>query len=137
MTRARAVSLSLAAARTDICTQAGATPVLARGVMRTRRTRSDIKGSADINLYKLFLEAAHAVLRPSGRLGFIVPSGLYSDSGTRALRDLFLNHCHWEWLFGIENRDKMFPIDSRFKFNSVIVEKSGTYRGDPHRLHAP
>ena len=84
------------------------------------------QGSADLNLYKLFLEAAHAVLRPGGRLGFIVPSGLYSDNGTRALRDLFLNHCHWEWLFGIENRDGVFPIDSRFKFNPVIVEKGGT-----------
>ena len=84
------------------------------------------QGSADINLYKLFLEAAHAVMQPGGRLGFVVPSGLYSDSGTRALRDLFLNHCQWEWLFGIENRDGVFPIDSRFKFNPVIVEKGGT-----------
>ena len=84
------------------------------------------QGSADLNLYKLFLEAAHAVLRPGGRLGFIVPSGLYSDNGTGALRNLFLNHGHWEWLFGIENRDKIFPIDSRFKFNPVIIEKGGT-----------
>ena len=84
------------------------------------------QGSADLNLYKLFLEAVHAVLRPGGRLGFVVPSGLYSDSGTRALRDLFLNHCHWEWLFGIENRDGVFPIHRSFKFNPVIIEKSGT-----------
>ena len=28
-------------------------------------------------------------------------------------------------LFGIENRDKVFPIDSRFKFNPVIVSKGG------------
>ena len=32
------------------------------------------QGSADLNLYKLFLEAAHAILRPGGRLGFVVPS---------------------------------------------------------------
>ena len=44
------------------------------------------QGSADINLYKAFLEAAHALLRSGGRLGFIVPSGLYSDHGTGALR---------------------------------------------------
>ena len=81
------------------------------------------QGSADLNLYKLFLEAAHALLRPDGRLGFVVPSGLYSDNGTGALRRLFIERCRWEWLFGIENRDKIFPIDSRFKFNPVIVEK--------------
>lgn len=81
------------------------------------------QGSADLNLYKLFLEKAHALLGPQGRLGFLVPSGLYSDHGTQALRLLFLEHCRWEWLFGIENRDKVFPIDSRFKFNPIIVQK--------------
>ena len=84
------------------------------------------QGSADLNLYKLFLEAVHTLLRPGGRLGFVVPSGLYSDNGTGPLRRLFLDRCRWEWLFGIENRDKVFPIDSRFKFNPVIVEKGGT-----------
>ena len=83
------------------------------------------QGSADINLYKAFLEAAHALLRNGGRFGFIVPSGLYSDHGTGALRRLFLDHCGWEWLFGFENREKIFDIDSRFKFNPVIIEKGG------------
>ena len=84
------------------------------------------QGSADLNLYKLFLESVHTLLRPVGRLGFVVPSGLYSDKGTGALRRLFLDQCRWEWLFGIENRDKIFPIDSRFKFNPIVVEKGGT-----------
>ncbi len=83
------------------------------------------QGAADINLYKAFLEEAHALLRPEGRLGFIVPSGLYSDHGTGGLRRLFLDHCRWEWLFGFENRDKVFEIDSRFKFNPVIIRKGG------------
>ena len=84
------------------------------------------QGSADLNLYKLFLEAAHALLRRGGRLGFLIPSGLYSDHGTGALRDLFLERCRWEWLFSFENRQGVFPIDSRFKFNPVIIEKGGT-----------
>jgi hypothetical protein len=83
------------------------------------------QGSADINLYKAFLEQAHALLRPDGRLGFIVPSGLYSDHGTGGLRRLFLDQCRWEWLFGFENRDKVFEIDSRFKFNPIIIQKGG------------
>ena len=83
------------------------------------------QGSADLNLYKLFLEAAHALLKRGGRLGFVVPSGLYSDAGTGALRRLFMERCRWEWLFGIENRDKIFPIDSRQKFNPVVIEKGG------------
>ena len=84
------------------------------------------QGSADLNLYKLFLEAAHGLLKGGGRLGFIVPSGLYSDHGTGALRRLLLDHCRWEWLFGIENRDKIFPIHRSYKFNPIIVQKGGT-----------
>ncbi len=84
------------------------------------------QGSADLNLYKLFLEASYSLLRPSGRLGFIVPSGLYSDHGTDALRRLFLEKSRWEWLFGIENRNKIFPIHRNYKFNPVVVEKGGS-----------
>ena len=83
------------------------------------------QGSADLNLYKLFLEGAHALLRSGGRLGFVVPSGLYSDAGTGVLRHLFMERCRWVWLFGIENRDKVFPIHRSYKFNPVIIEKGG------------
>ncbi len=84
------------------------------------------QGSADLNLYKLFLEAAHALAGEGGRIGFLVPSGLYSDNGTGALRTLFLRSCRWEWLFGIENGTKIFPIHRSYKFNPVIVEKGGS-----------
>ncbi len=119
------------------------------------------QGSADLNLYKLFIETAHALLTQpgpgasgantgdecdgdadtraektrgertadadarGGRLGFLVPSGLYSDHGTGALRGLFLERCRWEWLFGVENRDRVFPIHRSYKFNPVVVEKGG------------
>jgi hypothetical protein len=84
------------------------------------------QGSADINSYKLFLEQAHALLRPDhGRLGLIVPSGLYSDHGTGALRRLFIDQCRWEWLFGFENREGIFDIHRSFKFNPVIIAKGG------------
>ena len=84
------------------------------------------RGEGKAYTYKLFLESSHTLLKPAGRLGFIVPSGLYSDNGTSALRRLLLDHCHWEWLFGIENRDKIFPIHRSYKFNPVVVEKGGT-----------
>jgi len=83
------------------------------------------QGSGDLNLYKLFLEQAHLLLREGGRLGFIVPSGLYSDHGTGGLRTLFLDRCQWEWLFGFENRNGIFDIHRSFKFNPVIVQKGG------------
>ena len=84
------------------------------------------RGEGKAYTYKLFLELAHALLRNGGRMGFIVPSGLYSDHGTGALRRLFLDRCEWEWLFGFENRDSVFEIHRSFKFNPIIITKGGT-----------
>jgi len=84
------------------------------------------QGSADINLYKMFLESAHAFCNKGGRFGLISPSGIYTDKGTTDLRELFIDRCSWEWLFGFENRKKIFDIDSRFKFCPIIIKKGST-----------
>ena len=73
----------------------------------------------------MFVEQGHAVLRGGGQLGMLVPSGLYTDKGTGDLRRLLLRGCRWRWLYGFENRNKVFDIDSRFKFAVVIAEKGG------------
>ena len=83
------------------------------------------QGSGDINLYKMFLEQGHAILNENGRMGFIVPSGIYSDHGTGNLRTLFLERCRWQWLFGFENREGIFDIHRSFKFNPIIIQKGG------------
>ena len=83
------------------------------------------QGSADINTYKMFLELSHALVGENGRFGMLVPSGIYTDKGSTALRELFLERCRWEWLFGFENREKIFDIHRSFKFGPVIVEKGG------------
>lgn len=83
------------------------------------------QGKGKAYTYKLFLELGHALCRDGGRFGMIVPSGIYSDDGTTVLRSLFLDECRWEWLFCIENRAKVFAIDSRFKFCPLVVQKGG------------
>jgi hypothetical protein len=80
-------------------------------------------------LYKMFLEQAHALLAENAtnpRLGLIVPSGLYSDFGTgRSCAVCLSTAAVGKWLFGFENREGIFDIDSRFKFNPVIIAKGG------------
>ncbi len=88
------------------------------------------QGSADLNTYKLFLEQSRAILRKGGRLGFVVPSGLYTDAGAKDLRDTFLTQDAWELLYGFENRRKIFAIDSRFKFVVTVVTKAKPGTGD-------
>lgn len=83
------------------------------------------QGVADLNAYKLFLERGFGLLAEGGCLAFLVPAGIYCDRGSKALRELFLDHGRWDWLFGFENRQRMFPIDSRFKFCAILVRKGG------------
>ena len=75
--------------------------------------------------YQLFVEQSLALLSTGGRCGIIIPSGIYSDAWSRPLRNALLHSCRWEWLFCMENRRRIFPIDQRYKFNATIVEKGG------------
>jgi hypothetical protein len=86
------------------------------------------QGSADLNSYKMFVEAGHALLRLGGQLGLVVPSGLYTDQGTGELRKLLLNSCRWRWLYSFENRNTLFDIHRSFKFCVAILEKGGSTR---------
>ena len=108
---------------------------LAGGWEVARRKRSNlahrsqpygIQGSGKVYTYKLFAEAAYHLLRDGGRLGMLVPSGIYTDQGTTELRKTFLQRCSWEWCYGFENRAKLFPIDSRYKFVPIVVERGGS-----------
>lgn len=83
------------------------------------------QGSADLDSYKLFVERAHGLLRAGGRLGMIVPSGLYADKSAAPLRRLLLDHCNWEWLYAFENRGGIFDIHRSFKFAAIVLEKGG------------
>ena len=83
------------------------------------------QGSADLNTYKLFLEAAHHLIRDGGRLGMLVPSGIATDKGTTSLREVLLDSCSWEWCYGFENREGLFPIHGGYKFNPIVVERGG------------
>ena len=84
------------------------------------------QGSADLNTYKMFLEAGHALLRDGGRLGLLVPSGIYSDKGAGSLRRLFLTKARWSHLYAFQNERFIFgAVDHRFKVAAIQVEKGG------------
>ncbi len=91
--------------------------------------QSDVIGGkkvgGDLNYYKLFLERSYQLLRPKGYLGILVPSGIYTDAGTKGLRKLFFENGRTKELYCFENRRKIFPIDIRFKFTIFINQKSG------------
>ena len=82
------------------------------------------QGRGDTATHKLFIERMYNLLRNSGRLGYIVPSGIYTDLGTQDLREMFLNEGHIQYVFSFSNERFFFPgVDHRFKFALIGAQK--------------
>lgn len=84
------------------------------------------QGGSEPNAYKLFVEQSHAILREGGQLALLLPSAIYTDRGSAGLRRLLLERSQLRWLLSFENRERVFPIDGRFKFCVLIAEKGGS-----------
>ena len=82
-------------------------------------------GKGDINTFKLFLEQFFTVLKDGGRMGIVVPSGLYTDQGCQPLRQLFFDRKRVDFLYCFENRRAIFNIHRSFKFVLFGSQKGG------------
>lgn len=87
---------------------------------------NDKKAGSDINLYKLFLEQCFNLLCPQGRCGIIVQSGIYTDLGTKQLRQMLFSKCRLNSLFGFSNEKFIFEaVHHAQKFCILTFEKGG------------
>lgn len=87
------------------------------------------------NLYNLFTEQCFNLLKPEGSCGIVIPSGIYTDLGTKQLREMLFEKTKITGLFGFENRKIIFEgVDSRFKFVVLTFEKSGSTVQFPARF---
>ncbi|RLA97064.1 MAG: hypothetical protein DRG83_16505 [Deltaproteobacteria bacterium] len=97
-----------------------------------------------IDLYKAFLERFFMILRNGGRMGIVVPSGIYTDQGCQPLREMFFNQSRIKFLYCFENRRAVFNIHRSFKFVLFGTQKGGKtdqfkcafMEHDPERLPA-
>ncbi len=93
------------------------------------------KAGTDINLYKLFVEQSYRLLKKNGQCGIVIPSGIYSDLGTRQLRELLFDQTTIDGLFCFENRKEIFEgVHRSFKFVILTFEKSGKTTSFPSRF---
>lgn len=84
------------------------------------------KTGTDINLYKLFVEQCFNLLRPGGYCGIVIPSGIYTDLGTKQLREMLFGETQVTGLFCFENRKEIFEgVHRSFKFLVLSFEKGG------------
>ncbi len=87
--------------------------------------RKTMSGHTD--LYKLFTERAYQLANNGGMVGLVVPSGIYTDLGTKSLRRMLFEHCQLKEMFGFENRKFVFQdIDQRYKFVLLTFQKGGS-----------
>jgi len=85
-----------------------------------------LQGRGHVNQYQLFVERALSALRPGGRIGIILPSGIQTDVGSANLRHALIDGCAIDTWLGFENRHAIFPIHRGVRF----VLLAGT-RGAP------
>lgn len=81
------------------------------------------QGKGHFNAFKIFTEKFHQLIGYGKNMGIIVPSGLYTDDGCSALRELLLYQSKIIELFCFENKNKIFPIHSSFKFVILTAAK--------------
>ncbi|MBI0539392.1 hypothetical protein D9599_28120, partial [Roseomonas sp. KE2513] len=67
-------------------------------------------GKGDLNVYRMFVEAALHHVRPNGRVAQLVPEGLYSGANVATIRATLFDRFTTERLVGFENtRGIWFP----------------------------
>ena len=77
-------------------------------------------GAAHEDVSKYFLDRAARLVRDGGAVGMVAPSVVYNGDGCVGLRRHLLDSTSIERFYGFENRRKIFPIDSRLKFVSLV-----------------
>lgn len=88
--------------------------------------RFPLSGVGDTNLYALFTELFTQVLRPEGRAGAIVPSGICSDSTTQDLFSNLVKEHRLASVTSFENEERtLFPaVHHSFKFCMMVIAPS-------------
>ncbi|MBU4086771.1 MAG: N-6 DNA methylase, partial [Nanoarchaeota archaeon] len=59
--------------------------------------------SGDLDLYKIFTERAHMLVKNEGIVGFVIPSGIYTDLGAKGLRTMLFDNCAIKAMYSFEN----------------------------------
>lgn len=82
------------------------------------------KAGSDVNLYKLFVEQCYNLLKKKGYCGIVIPSGIYTDLGTKQLRELLLNETEILHLISLSNERNLFEgVMHNFKFCLLSYKK--------------
>ncbi len=83
-----------------------------------------LTGRGDINTYSVFAERMRALLRPGGRMGIIVPTGIATDDTNKVFFARVVEQGELACLYDFENRKPIFPaIHRSYKFLVLALSK--------------
>ena len=88
--------------------------------------RYPLTGVGDVNTYALFAETVSQTTRADGYAGFIVPSGLATDDGTKRFFQSLVTGNRLVSLFGFDNARRIFPaVHPDTPFSLVTLGRAG------------
>lgn len=83
--------------------------------------RYPLTGVGDVNTYALFSETLLQATAPSGRAGFIVPTGIATDDSTKAYFEAVSQNNRLVALYSFENEEFVFPaVHHAMKFALLV-----------------
>ncbi|MHB1427044.1 MAG: Eco57I restriction-modification methylase domain-containing protein [Gemmataceae bacterium] len=82
-------------------------------------------GTGKQNSYKLFCETFWSLLQHDGRLGVILPTGIYSDFGTKDLRETLLFKGRLDFLYAFQNEKRVFAAAHHAYKQTVVLARKG------------
>ncbi len=83
----------------------------------------DLQGTGDKDLWKLVLELTIKIISKNGIISIVIPSQTLSNPGARELRKNILQKNIMS-LYVFENKKKIFPIHSAYRFALLSVKNS-------------
>jgi len=87
--------------------------------------RYPLTGVGDVNTYALFAETISQICHATGRAGFIVPTGIATDSSARAYFAGLTQQKRLVSLYDFDNSDRVFPaVATLVRFSLVTLGES-------------
>ena len=87
--------------------------------------RYPLTGVGDVNTYALFSETISQICHATGRAGFIVPTGIATDSSARAYFAGLTQQKRLVSLYDFDNSDRVFPaVATLVRFSLVTLGES-------------
>lgn len=87
----------------------------------TRPLQTRREQNAHEDLSKYFVDRSIRLTRTGGMIGLVVPSVVYNGDGCVGIRQYLLRRANITAFYGFENRRKIFPIHSSYRFANLVA----------------